>query len=49
VQIRNSAALFRFETAWAAILVASILGIAFYLAITAVERMALRRERRDIE
>jgi NitT/TauT family transport system permease protein len=49
VQIRNSAALFRFETAWAAILVASILGIAFYLAITAVERVALRWERRGIE
>ena len=31
VQIRNSAGLFRFETAWSAILVASILGIAFYL------------------
>jgi NitT/TauT family transport system permease protein len=49
VQIRNSAALFRFETAWAAILVASILGIAFYVAITAVERVALRWERRGIE
>jgi NitT/TauT family transport system permease protein len=49
VQIRNSAALFRFETAWAAILVASILGIAFYLAIAAVERVALRWERRGIE
>ena len=31
------------------LLVASILGIAFYLAITAVERVALRWERRDIE
>ncbi len=49
VQIRNSAALFRFETAWAAILVASILGIAFYLAIAGVERVALRWERRGIE
>ena len=46
VQIRNSAALFRFETAWAAILVASILGIAFYLAIGFVERAVLRWERR---
>ena len=45
VQIRNSAALFRFETAWAAIMVASILGIAFYLAISLVERSALRWER----
>jgi NitT/TauT family transport system permease protein len=41
VQIRNSAALFAFETAWAAILVASILGIAFYLAIALVERLTL--------
>ena len=41
VQIRNSAALFAFETAWAAILVASILGIAFYLAIALVERLAM--------
>ena len=38
VQIRNSAALFAFETAWAAILVASILGIAFYLAVALLER-----------
>ena len=42
VQIRNSAALFDFETAWAAILVASILGIAFYLVIVLAERTALR-------
>jgi NitT/TauT family transport system permease protein len=41
VQIRNSAALFAFETAWAAILVASILGIAFYLAIALVERLMM--------
>ena len=41
VQIRNSAALFAFETAWAAILVASLLGIAFYLAIAFVERLTL--------
>jgi NitT/TauT family transport system permease protein len=41
VQIRNSAALFAFETAWAAILVASILGIGFYLAIALVERLTL--------
>jgi NitT/TauT family transport system permease protein len=39
VQIRNSAALFAFETAWAAILVASILGICFYLTIALVERL----------
>jgi NitT/TauT family transport system permease protein len=41
VQIRNSAALFAFETAWAAILVASILGIAFYLAIALLERLTM--------
>jgi NitT/TauT family transport system permease protein len=41
VQIRNSAALFDFETAWAAILVASILGIGFYLAIAVVERLTM--------
>ena len=41
VQIRNSAALFAFETAWAAILVASILGISFYLAIVLLERLTM--------
>lgn len=41
VQIRNSAALFAFETAWAAILVASILGIGFYLAIVLLERLTM--------
>ncbi|HET9673503.1 MAG TPA: ABC transporter permease [Gaiellaceae bacterium] len=41
VQIRNSAALFAFETAWAAILVASVLGIGFYLAIALVERLTM--------
>jgi NitT/TauT family transport system permease protein len=41
VQIRNSAALFAFETAWAAILVASILGIAFYLAVVILERLTM--------
>jgi NitT/TauT family transport system permease protein len=42
VQIKNSAALFQFETAWAAILVASILGIAFYLAVALAERIVTR-------
>jgi NitT/TauT family transport system permease protein len=42
IQIKNSAALFDFETAWAAILVASILGIAFYVAVGLVERFALQ-------
>ncbi len=41
VQVQSSVALSQFETAWAAILVASILGIAFYAAIAFVERFAL--------
>jgi NitT/TauT family transport system permease protein len=40
-QIRNSAALFNFELAWAAITVASVLGIAFYLAVVIVERTTM--------
>ena len=42
ILIKNSAALFQFETAWAAILVACILGIAFYLAVSLVERVDVR-------
>jgi NitT/TauT family transport system permease protein len=42
VQIKNSASLFQFETAWAAILVASLLGIAFYLAVAVAERIVTR-------
>ena len=42
VVILSAVALSRYELAWAAILVASILGIAFYAAISAVERYALR-------
>ena len=41
VLILSSVALSRFEVAWAAILVASILGIAFYAGISLVERYAL--------
>ncbi len=41
VQIRNSASLFQFEIAWAAILVASMLGIAFYVAIALLERLTM--------
>jgi NitT/TauT family transport system permease protein len=41
VLIKRDAALFRFETAWAAIMVASVLGIAFYLAIALVERLTV--------
>ncbi|HXH82531.1 MAG TPA: ABC transporter permease [Candidatus Tectomicrobia bacterium] len=40
--IKNAAALFQFETAWAAIVVACILGIGFYLAVALVERAAMR-------
>jgi NitT/TauT family transport system permease protein len=41
VLILSSVALSRFDVAWAAILVASVLGIAFYAAISLVERYAL--------
>jgi NitT/TauT family transport system permease protein len=40
-QIRNAAALFNFELAWAAIVVASVLGIAFYAAVALVERLTM--------
>jgi len=42
VQIKNSASLFQFELAWAAILVACLLGIAFYLAVALAERIVTR-------
>jgi NitT/TauT family transport system permease protein len=42
IQIKSAAALFNFETAWAAILVAAILGMSFYLVIALVERVAMR-------
>ena len=42
VQIKSAAALFDFETAWAAIVVACILGIGFYVAIAIAERLVLR-------
>jgi len=41
VQVQSSVALGQFEMAWAAILVASILGLAFYAAIALAERFAL--------
>jgi NitT/TauT family transport system permease protein len=41
IVIRRSAGIFAFEEAWAAILVASVLGIAFYAAVALVERVAL--------
>jgi NitT/TauT family transport system permease protein len=40
-QIRNSAALFQFELAWAAIVVASVLGILFYSSVALVERLTM--------
>jgi len=42
IQIRRSAGIFAFEEAWAAILVASVLGIAFYGAVALAERVVLR-------
>jgi NitT/TauT family transport system permease protein len=41
IQIRRSAGIFDFELAWAAILVASILGIAFYAAVALAERLTM--------
>jgi len=41
VQIQSSVALARYETAWAAIVVASLLGIAFYAAVAITERFVL--------
>ena len=43
IQIKNSAALFQFETDWAAILVACILGVGFYLAVSLAEILTMRR------
>lgn len=40
-RIRNAAALFQFETAWAAIVVACLFGIAFYGSVTLVERLTM--------
>jgi len=42
VQIENSISLFDFPLGWAAIVVASTFGIAFYLCVVAAERFALR-------
>lgn len=41
VQIISSVSIAQYETAWAAILVASLLGIAFYASIALVERFTL--------
>ncbi|MFQ3568432.1 MAG: ABC transporter permease [Aggregatilineales bacterium] len=40
-RIRDDAGLFRYAEAWSAILVASLFGILFYLAVSAVERAML--------
>lgn len=40
--IKENAALAVFDVAWAAIMVASVLGVSFYLLIAAVERFAIR-------
>ncbi len=42
VQILSAVSLAQYETAWAAILVASILGIVFYASVAVVERFVLR-------
>jgi len=42
IQIRRQAGIFAFTEAWAAILVASILGIVFYGAVATVERLTMR-------
>jgi NitT/TauT family transport system permease protein len=41
ILIRRSAGIFAFEEAWAAILVASVLGILFYAAVALIERLAM--------
>jgi NitT/TauT family transport system permease protein len=41
IQIRRFAGIFAFEEAWAAIVVASLFGIAFYGAVAAVERVVM--------
>ena len=41
VQIVQAVSLAQYEKAWAAILVASVLGIAFYASVALVERLAL--------
>jgi NitT/TauT family transport system permease protein len=45
IQIRRQAGIFAFTEAWAAILVASILGILFYGAVATLERLTMRWHR----
>ncbi len=42
ILIRRSAGIFAFDLAWAAIVVASVIGIAFYAAVALAERFVLR-------
>jgi NitT/TauT family transport system permease protein len=42
VLIRSDAQIFAFERAWAGIVVASVLGIALYLAVAVAERFVIR-------
>ena len=42
VLIRSDAQIFDFTTAWAGIVVASLLGIALYLAVAVAERLVVR-------
>jgi NitT/TauT family transport system permease protein len=42
VEIQRQAGVFAFTEAWAAIVVASVLGIAFYASVAAVERLTMR-------
>jgi NitT/TauT family transport system permease protein len=41
IQIRRQAGVFAFTEAWAAIVIASVLGIAFYAAVAAAERLTM--------
>jgi NitT/TauT family transport system permease protein len=41
IQIRRSAGVFAFDEAWAAIMVASVLGIGFYAAVALAERLIM--------
>ena len=42
IVIRRDAGIFAFEHAWAAIVVASVLGILFYAAVASAERLVMR-------
>ncbi len=43
IVINNAAALFQFDVAWAAIVVACLFGVGFYLAVSLVEHATMRR------